>query len=712
MAFITAFQGSIKLLNCRKSHGEINMGLVLRTFLIALVFAIIIFVLGANNLFTIKDDFADFSLDTNETAIDLPENLNRDAFFGDLHVHTRYSFDAFIFGTTASPDDAYRYAKGGSIKHPLGFDMQLDDPLDFYAVTDHAAWLGMIRAYADPTTKPGQLDFAADLHGLNDPENLNTNTFARRAGLFGNLITGELIEPSKNPFKLLAAYLQEDTIYGTSAYDRETHQSAWRDIAEAAERHNKPGEFTTFIAYEFTSSGPGQSNLHRNVIFKDSKAPLQPFSIVDSQNPEDLWNWMDNLRNLGVESLAIPHNSNGSDGQMFKLVDWAGNPMDDDYASQRMRNEPLVEITQVKGTSDTHPLLSPDDKWADFGIMNNRVASPFYSKPNGSYVREAYLRGLSLEAEYKINPYKFGLVGASDTHTGAISDKESDYHSKIGILDGTPELRGAAPVTQSLRNQLEEAGANVIVDGFLDIEGKDYIDTGYTEWGASGLAAVWAENNTRESIYDAFRRKETFATSGSRIKVRFFGGYGLDAILDQEDPVKYAYANASTMGSDLLQNNNEAPEFMVWALRDVKRAPLDRVQIIKGWTELSGKPHEKIYDVACSDGRKANSKTGLCKDSRAKVNLNNCKISKNVGADELKVVWKDPDFNPNHKAFYYVRVLENPTCRWSTWDAIKSGEKPRGDLPATIQERAWSSPIWYVPDNEGIEVSNILPDNV
>ena len=688
------------------------MGMVLRTFLIALVFAIIIFVLGANNLFTIKDDFADFSLDTDEIAIDLPENLNRDAFFGDLHVHTRYSFDAFIFGTTASPDDAYRYAKGGSIKHPLGFDMQLDDPLDFYAVTDHAAWLGMIRAYADPTTKPGQLDFAADLHGLNDPENLNTNTFARRAGLFGNLITGELIEPSKNPFKLLAAYLQEDTIYGTSAYDRETHQSAWRDIAEAAERHNKPGEFTTFIAYEFTSSGPGQSNLHRNVIFKDSKAPLQPFSIVDSQNPEDLWNWMDNLRDLGVESLAIPHNSNGSDGQMFKLVDWAGDPMDDDYASQRMRNEPLVEITQVKGTSDTHPLLSPNDKWADFGIMNNRVASPFYSKPNGSYVREAYLRGLSLEAEYKINPYKFGLVGASDTHTGAISDKESDYHSKIGILDGTPELRGAAPVTQSLRNQLEEAGANVIVDGFLDIEGKDYIDTGYTEWGASGLAAVWAENNTRESIYDAFRRKETFATSGSRIKVRFFGGYGLDAILDQEDPVKYAYANASTMGSDLLQNNNEAPEFMVWALRDVKRAPLDRVQIIKGWTELSGKPHEKIYDVACSDGRKANSKTGLCKDSRAKVNLNNCKISKNVGADELKVVWKDPDFNPNHKAFYYVRVLENPTCRWSTWDAIKSGEKPRGDLPATIQERAWSSPIWYVPDNEGIEVSNILPDNV
>ena len=688
------------------------MGLAIRTFLIAVLFALLIFILGANDIFSIKDDFSDFALEDSQKDVVVPSNNNRDAFFGDLHVHTRYSFDAYIFGTTASPDDAYRYAKGGVIKHPLGFDMQLDDPLDFYAVTDHAAWLGMIRAYADPDSKPGQLDFASDLHGLNNPENLNTNTFARRAGLFANLITRELIEPSKNPLKLLGAYLQEDTIYGTKAYDRNTHQSAWRDVAEAAERHNQPGEFTTFIAYEFTSSGPGQSNLHRNVIFKGSKAPIQPFSIIDSRNPEELWDWMDNLRDLGVESLAIPHNSNGSNGQMFKLVDWAGNPMDDDYASQRMRNEPLVEITQVKGTSDTHPLLSPEDKWADFGIMNNRVASPFYSHPKGSYVRDAYLRGLSLEAEYKINPYKFGLVGASDTHTGAISDKESDFHSKVGILDGTPELRGAAPISQDLKDRLEEAGGSILVNGILDIDGKDYIDTGYTEWGASGLAAVWAENNTRESIYEAFRRKETFATSGSRIKVRFFGGYDLKNILQENDPIKYAYANAATMGSDIIQNNDAAPEFMVWALRDLKRAPLDRVQIIKGWTELSGKPHEKIYDVACSDGRKANPNTGLCKESRAKVNLNNCKISKNLGANELKTVWQDPDFNPDLKAFYYVRVLENPTCRWSTWDALKSGEKPREDLPSTIQERAWSSPIWYIPDNEGITTGNILPDDI
>ena len=253
------------------------MGLAIRTFLIAVLFALLIFILGANDIFSIKDDFSDFALEDSQKDVVVPSNNNRDAFFGDLHVHTRYSFDAYIFGTTASPDDAYRYAKGGAIKHPLGFDMQLDDPLDFYAVTDHAAWLGMIRAYADPDSKPGQLDFASDLHGLNNPENLNTNTFARRAGLFANLITRELIEPSKNPLKLLGAYLQEDTIYGTMAYDRITHQSAWRDVAEAAERHNQPGEFTTFIAYEFTSSGPAPT-----ITTSYSIDSLSVFSIINN----------------------------------------------------------------------------------------------------------------------------------------------------------------------------------------------------------------------------------------------------------------------------------------------------------------------------------------------------------------------------------------------------------------------------------------------
>jgi len=683
-----------------------------RTVIILLMLALVIWFLGANKVFSTKDDVVDFSLpnDVSKPALDLNENMN--AYFGDLHVHTKYSFDAYIFGTKATPDDAYRYAKGDSIKHPLGFDMQLEDPLDFYAVTDHGAWLGMLQAYADPNTVPGSMDFAKDLHGLNDDNNLNTDSLARRLGLFRNLITGQLVAPTNNPIKILKAYLQEDTIYGTKAFDRDTHQSAWRDTAEAAERHNDPGKFTTFLAYEFTSSGIGQSNLHRNVVFENSKGPVQPYSIVDSRNPEDLWDWMDNLRDKGVESLAIPHNSNGSNGQMFKLVDWAGNPMSDEYASKRMRNEPLVEITQVKGTSDSHPLLSPNDEWADFEIMNFRIASPFYSRPQGSYVRDAYLRGLSLESEYRINPYKFGLVGASDTHTGAISDKESDFHSKAGIIDGTPVLRGASPVNEELKQQIESSDLSVVITGFKEIEDKEYIQTAYTEWGASGLAGVWAENNTRQSIYNAFRRKETFATTGSRIKVRFFAGYDIDNVLNEEDPIGFAYSKGVTMGSDILESNGRSPSFLVWALRDIKRAPLERVQIIKGWTEISGRTHEKVFDVACSWGIAPDLLTNRCANNGAKVNLENCEISKNVGSNELKTIWKDPEFDPTVKAFYYVRVLENPTCRWSTWDALKSGNKPRPDIPSTIQERAWSSPIWYVPNTRGLRAVNILPDDV
>lgn len=688
------------------------MVLFKRTVIILSLFSLAIWFLGSNKIFSIKDDVTDFALVNKTSSPVIDSNSNMNAYFGDLHVHTKYSFDAFIFGTKATPDDAYKYAKGNTIKHPLGFDMQLEDPLDFYAVTDHAAWLGMLPAYANPDTVPGKMGFAKDLHGLNDKKNLTTDSLASRVGLFRGLITGELIARTYNPFKILKAYLQGDTIYGTKAFDRATHQSAWRDSAEAAERHNEPGKFTTFIAYEFTSSGIGQSNLHRNVVFKTSQAPVQPFSIVDSRNPEDLWDWMDVLRLGGVESLAIPHNSNGSNGEMFKTVDWAGKPFSKDYSSKRIRNEPLVEITQVKGTSDSHPLLSPNDEWADFEIMNNRVASPFYSRPEGSYVRNAYLRGLTLESEYSLNPYKFGLIGSSDTHTGAISDNEAEFNSKAGIIDGTSALRGVIPIDKDLRQQIEGSNMNVVISGFKTIEDKDYIQTTYTEWGASGLAAVWAENNTRESIYNAFRRKETFATTGSRIKVRFFAGYDLQDTFKQKDPVTFAYSNGVSMGSDIFESEEMTPSFLVWAIRDIKRAPLDRVQIIKGWTEPSGKPHEKVFDVACSDGNEPDPITNRCVDNGADVNLENCDISDNVGANELKTVWKDPEFDASIKSFYYVRVLENPTCRWSTWDALKSDNEPRPDIPSVIQERAWSSPIWYIPNSRGIVAANILPDDL
>tara|TARA_Y100001970_G_scaffold78717_1_gene100226 strand:+ start:1695 stop:3773 length:2079 start_codon:yes stop_codon:yes gene_type:complete len=686
----------------------------IRPFLISISILIFtIWILGYSEILSIKYETKDFSLVDNKESKYSSEvaNLNKNAYFGDLHVHTKHSFDAFIFGTTNSPDQAYLYAKGKPINHPLGFEMKLQDPLDFYAVTDHAAWLGMLEAYSDPNSIPGKLDFAKDLHGLNNPENLNVNTTPRRSNIFGNLIANELVTPSKNPFKLLMAYLQKDTVYGTRAFHRATHQSAWKDIALAAEKHNEPGKFTTFIAYEFTSSGPGQSNLHRNVIFKDSNAPIQPFSIIDSMNPEDLWNWMDRLREKGVESLAIPHNSNGSNGQMFKLEDWAGNPLTLEYSEQRSRNEPLVEITQVKGTSDTHPLLSPNDEWADFEIMNNRVASPFYSSVPGSYVRDAYLRGLSLEAEVNINPYKFGLIGASDTHTGAISDDEADYHSKVGIIDGTPQLRGSVPLEDEVADALL-GGLNIIFPDTSEYDGNEFMDSGFLEWGASGLAAVWAEENTREAIYNAFRRKETFATTGSRIKVRFFSGYSFDdSILDSQDLISIAYEKGVTMGSDLLHQDGKTPNFLIWAIRDAKRAPLDRVQIIKGWVLPSGKPYEQIFDIGCSGNNKPDPISHRCPETKAKVDLKTCKISKNIGSDEIKAIWSDPEFDPSLKAFYYVRVLENPTCRWSTWDAIKNGTPIRPNLKSTIQERAWSSPIWYIPP-EGEALRNILPEDV
>ena len=405
----------------------------------------------------------------------------------------------------------------------------------------------------------------------------------------------------------------------------------------------------------------------------------------------------------------MPHNSNGSNGQMFEMESFKGNALDVEYAEKRMRNEPLVEITQVKGTSETHPLLSPDDEWADFEIMDVRVGSrpPTYSKPSGSYVREAYLNGLTLEFTKQGNPYKFGLIGSTDTHVVASSLDESNYWSKVGLLDGDPENRGSVPLKEENVARLEEymRAFNQPIST-VTLEQGEYANTGFTQWGASGLAAAWAEENTRESLFAAFRRKETFATTGPRISVRFFGGYNLSSIdLNSESLVSEAYSKGVTMGADLLNNDDQIPEFIVWALRDMNSAPLQRIQIIKGWIDMnSGRPKEKVFDVACSDGLEPDPITNRCPDNGARVNINDCSITSNVGSSELKTVWKDPEFKVDDKAFYYVRVLENPTCRWSTWDAIKSGFKPREGLHETIQERAWSSPIWYIPKQSEVEV--------
>lgn len=620
-------------------------------------------------------------LETNHEILDLrpAANPDRNAYFGDLHVHTGYSFDAYAFGTIATPYDAYRYAKGEALLHPAGYEIQMQQPLDFYAVTDHGMFMGVVQASADTSTDFSHYAVAKPLHNINAPDNYTETSIPRRSQAFASfvpsLISG-IIAGEVDP-KVAEAVTK----------------SAWRDSIEAADQYYIPGRFTTFAAYEYTSSTDDRGNLHRNVIFRGTdKLPAVPFSRFHSQNPEGLWDWMDGLRAQGIESLAIPHNSNGSNGQMFTLTDWAGNPMGEDYVTQRMRNEPIVEITQVKGTSDTHPALSKNDEWADFEIMPYRVATTLPSAPPGSYVRDAYFRGLALQEKTGLNPYKFGLVGASDTHVAAISDREETFFSKAGLLDGTAERRGSIPASFLTGTVLKWLDP----DQMTQVDGHDYIaSSSFETWSASGLAGVWAEENTREAIYDAFRRKETFATTGPRIKVRFFAGYDIQSDwLDQTDMARKAYDSGVAMGSDLSPRENQAPKFLVWAVRDPLAAPLQRIQIIKGYVK-DGEHHEMVYDAACSDGLSVDPATNRCPDNGASVDLSDCSITGDVGAAELKNVWTDPDFDPTQEAFYYVRVLENPTCRWSTWDAIRAGVEPRSDLAKTIQERAWSSPIWY-----------------
>ena len=610
-------------------------------------------------------------------------DTQRFAYFGDLHVHTTYSMDAFQFGTLATPDDAYRYAQGEAIKHPAGFDMQLDRPLDFYAVTDHGFFLGVVRAGADTSTQISDHAAMGSIHNLNAADNLTLESIPERN--FRGWIRGFVAALSGSE------PLQKDVA--------KIMRTAWQEEVAAADRHYQPGKFTTFAAYEFSSTRTDGGSMHRNVIFRGSKdLPAVPFNRMLSLDPEDLWHWMDGLRDEGVESLAIPHNSNKSNGQMFELATWAGDPMTPAYTAQRIRNEPLVEITQVKGTSETHPALSLNDEWAGFEIDPYIAGGgPLrIAKPQGGYVRDALGNGLVLEQQGLTNPFQFGFIGSSDTHTGAGSYEEDNFFAKVGLLDATPSLRGSVPVTaqelETLRLSKSQAGAF-----YVDEKGRRYLHRSSSAFGASGLAGVWAEQNTREAIYDAFRRKETFATSGPRIKVRFFAGSKLDvSLLDSPQGLSRVYAQGVAMGGGLSADGSTSPTFVLWAVQDAQSAPLQRAQIVKGWIE-NGETHERVFDVACSDGLTVDPTTQRCPDNGAKVNLSDCAISADRGSAEFKKAWQDPEFDPQQRAFYYLRVLENPTCRWSTWDALRAGVAPRDNLDVLIQERAWSSPIWVAP---------------
>ena len=640
-------------------------------------------------------------LDETATAeADTPIPQSRTAFYGDLHVHTEYSFDGYAMGTQATPYDAYRFAKGEAITNPGGFDMQLSRPLDFYAVTDHAMFLGLAKASAETVTEFSKNDFAAPYHGLNDPHNYDTDFFSmiKRLGTFANFLPSAV-------GSIRSGEIERDEVLGVI-------RSAWEDIIAAADEHNDPGNFTTFVAYEYTASTQDMGNLHRNVIFKGSdRLPREPFSRFHSVNPEDLWDWMDDLRAMGVESLSIPHNSNGSNGQMFKLEDWAGDPLDDAYAEQRMRNEPVVEITQVKGTSETHPLLSTRDEFAGFEIMPYRVATNALSAVNGSYAREALLNGLAIEDAGGLNPYKFGFIGSSDTHSGAAAIEEDNYVSKLGLLSSEAVQRGSVPYT-GLDAQTFYWGSRVLAvtnpsprggAGYSKINGQVYINGATPTFGASGLAAAWAEENTRDSLYAAFRRKEVFATSGPRIQIRFFAGADLEeSMMSSPDGIDRAYEAGVTMGADLqmVEGAEGAPKFLIMASADPSSAPLQRLQVIKGWVDEAGQTHEDVIDVACAKGASVDPDTNRCPDNGARVDISSCAINPETGDAQLSALWSDPDFDSGTRAFYYARVIENPTCRWSTWDAIRAGVEPRPDLAKTLQERAWSSPINIVPGDQ------------
>jgi hypothetical protein len=581
-------------------------------------------------------------------------NPERDAYFGETHVHTSWSLDAFAIGNVlTTPGDAYKYFKGDPIKHPLGYDVKIDTPLDWAGVTDHSEYAGVVNLANDPSSPVSKLPAAQPLI-----LRARTREEMERVALYAinTLAAGP-------PVKALMA----PEIAGT----------VWKRNVALAEQANEPGKFTTFCSYEWTSM-PNNMNLHRNIFFKDcTKVPPMPFSALDSFHPVDLWNWMDGQRKAGNDLLAISHNANLSDGRMFPTeVDTNGRPIDAAYAVSRVRNEPLIEIKQLKGTSETHPMLSPTDEFANFEIMSVLLGNPPGRIPHvvGSYARQALKDGIALGDSKGFNPYKFGFGAASDSHNTAVPYRQDNFFGGHSFADGTIEARMSG----------------TLVGGMFDARVE----------GTSGLTGVWAEENTRASLFEGMKRKETFAVSGPHIKVRLFGGWDFTvATLSDKDWVKTGYATGVPMGGDLPPARGKAPTFMVWAVKDPTSGNLDRIQIVKGWTR-SGQSFEKIYDVVWAGQRKAGKWTGAVPPIGSTVDIERATYTNTIGAVELKTAWTDPEFDPSLHAFYYARVLEIPTPRWTTIQAAKLGIAPPDVVSPTIQERAWTSPIWYTPSAE------------
>jgi len=576
-------------------------------------------------------------------------------YWGDTHLHTYLSADAFGMGNRTTPNTAYRFAKGEEVTATGGERVRLRRPLDFLMISDHAENLG---------TMPRLI--AGDERLLATPDGPVTLAFFADAPPLDRVLNARDLEA----FKALSATLMQGKAAawsGDRGVDDAFRREVWHAVIEVAERHNDPGTFTTFAGYEYSSNPP---MLHRNVLFAggpENTRETMPFSKFDSANPEDLWAYLAEYEaRTGSGVIAIPHNSNLSRGGMFRSRTHAGDPMTADYASLRMEREPVIEVTQMKGDSETHPLASPDDPYADFetwggGNQDKNDASDAWVA--GSYARPALTRGLGLGAELGVNPFKFGMIGSTDSHNGLATADSVNFWGKFA--GNEPSLFRAA--------------------------------TGAT-YTASGYAAVWAEANTREALFAAFKRREVYATTGPRIVLRFFGGWDYtDADAARPDFAAVGYGKGVPMGGDLAQaESGKSPRFLIRAVKDPDGANLDRVQVVKGWRAGDGELFERVYDVAWGGDREIEG--GVLEHVGSTVDLDAATYLNTIGAPELAVTWTDPDFDRRHEAFYYVRVLEIPTPRWTAHDIVRYGTgTPEDETPLVIQERAYSSPIWYTP---------------
>ena len=593
--------------------------------------------------------------------------------FGDTHLHSNNSFDAYLNRNySADPATAYRYAQGYPVIHPYHrARVQIGTPLDFLVVSDHAEYLGVMRHIIE--------------RGI-PKEGLGLTDWVR--ALYVEYWLGSVIENDEG-MSAFAALLPDPTTVEEAAANPPVSQvpnsdliskTVWSEATRIADAHNHPGEFTALIGWEW-SSVPSGANLHRVVFTSadaEGAAQFEPFSSTESMYPEDLWVWLDKTSaRTGAEFVAIPHNSNISKGYMFSEETLRGEPYTPELAKTRMRWEPVVEVTQIKGDSETYPTFSPEDAFAGFEIYPFYIQqdAPPYEAHRSDYVRPSLRTGLAMEAKLGTNPYAFGLIGSTDSHTGLASAEEPNFWGKMA-RDSVPENK----------------------------QGVWRTGNGPTGWSmsAQGLAAVWAEENTREAILEAFRRKEVYATTGPRIKVRVFGGWDFEPADARSGSMqKEGYARGVPMCGVLPSPGpaGTAPRFWVTALKDPKGANLDRVQVIKGWLDAAGQTHEKIYDIAWSDGRVPNAE-GVLPPVAATVNLDKATYTDESGSAQLGAVWQDPDFNPAESSFYYVRVIQVPTPRHSLYDALALGLDPaETKQPATIQERAYTSPIWYRPDS-------------